>query len=188
MRRETRRSSGPTGHHATDARAAGGTRRTIAAVRAAIEHAVACFNGTPGQPGTFDRLHDLLDRQPYRVAHWKTAFDEINYRRFFDINDLGAIRMEDPRVFDAAHRKILQLIADGKVTGLRIDHPDGLLDPAAYFHRLERAAADAAARGGLDRRSPAASTSPRKRFWPAASFCPTTGRSPARPATDFSMR
>src|SRR5262249_39733901 len=66
-------------------------------IRAAIDAAVSSYNGTPGQPDTFDRLDDLLDRQPYRVAHWKTAFDEINYRRFFDINDLGAIRMEDCR-------------------------------------------------------------------------------------------
>ena len=117
-------------------------------IRAAIDRVVASCNGTSGEPDTFDRLHDLLDRQPYRVAHWKTAFDEINYRRFFDINDLGAIRMEDCRVFDAAHRKILQLIAEGKITGLRIDHPDGLLDPASYFHRLERATAEALARGG----------------------------------------
>src|SRR5262245_3484343 len=123
-------------------------------VRMAIESVVACFNGTPGQPDSFDRLHDLLERQPYRVAHWKTSFDEINYRRFFDINDLGAIRMEDPRVFQAAHRKTLQLIGEGKVTGLRIDHPDGLLDPAAYFHRLQRAAAEALSATGFDQRSP----------------------------------
>src|SRR5262249_34532578 len=63
-------------------------------IRTAIDQAVASYNGTPGEPDTFDRLDNLLDRQPYRVAHWKTAFDEINYRRFFDINDLGAIRME----------------------------------------------------------------------------------------------
>jgi (1->4)-alpha-D-glucan 1-alpha-D-glucosylmutase len=118
-----------------------------------IEHAVTSVNGTPGQPSTFDRLHDLLEQQPYRVAHWKTAFDEINYRRFFDINDLGAIRMEDPRVFNAAHRKVLQLIADGKVTGLRIDHPDGLFDPASYFKRLQYAIAEA--------QSPTDASSPR---------------------------
>jgi len=123
-------------------------------VRASIERAVAGFNGTPGQPATFDRLHSLLDCQAYRVAHWKSAFDEINYRRFFDINDLGAIRMEDPRVFTAAHKKILQLVAEGKVTGLRIDHPDGLLDPASYFHRLQRAAADALSSTSFDQRSP----------------------------------
>jgi len=117
-------------------------------IRTAIDQAVASYNGTPGEPDTFNRLDHLLDRQPYRVAHWKTAFDEINYRRFFDINDLGAIRMEDCRVFDAAHRKILQLIAEGKITGLRIDHPDGLLDPTSYFSRLERATSEALARGG----------------------------------------
>jgi (1->4)-alpha-D-glucan 1-alpha-D-glucosylmutase len=123
------------------------------AVRAAIEQTVSGFNGTPGQPETFDRLHELLERQPYRVSHWKASFDEINYRRFFDINDLGAIRMEEPRVFDAAHARILQLIGEGKITGLRIDHPDGLLDPAAYFHRLQEAAADALWRAGFDRPS-----------------------------------
>ena len=77
----------------------------------------------PGEPATFDRLHELLERQPYRLAHWRTAFDEINYRRFFDVNDLGALRMEDPRVFEASHARVLHLIADGNVTGLRIDHP-----------------------------------------------------------------
>jgi (1->4)-alpha-D-glucan 1-alpha-D-glucosylmutase len=119
-------------------------------VGASIARVVACFNGTPGQPATFDQLHDLLDRQPYRVAHWKTSFDEINYRRFFDINDLGAIRMEDPRVFKAAHQKILQLVAAGHVTGLRIDHPDGLHDPASYFHRLAHETSEALSRAGLD--------------------------------------
>jgi (1->4)-alpha-D-glucan 1-alpha-D-glucosylmutase len=104
-----------------------------------IEQSLADFNGTPGVPASFDRLHELLEQQPYRLAHWKTAFDEINYRRFFDINDLGALRMEDPRVFAATHGRILALIGDGLVTGLRIDHPDGLLDPATYFADLLRA-------------------------------------------------
>jgi len=63
-----------------------------------IDAALASVNGTPGEPATFDRLHDLLERQPYRLAYWRTAFDEINYRRFFDVNDLGALRMEDPCV------------------------------------------------------------------------------------------
>ena len=112
-------------------------------IHASIAQVLAGFNGVAGRADTFNRLHELLDRQPYRVAHWKTSFDEINYRRFFDINDLGAIRMENPQVFDAAHRKVLQLIADGKITGLRIDHPDGLLDPAAYFIRLQHAATEA---------------------------------------------
>jgi (1->4)-alpha-D-glucan 1-alpha-D-glucosylmutase len=123
-------------------------------VRTFIEGALACFNGTPGQPATFDRLHELLDRQPYRLAHWKTAFDEINYRRFFDVNDLGALRMEDPRVFNATHRLVLQLIALRKVTGLRIDHADGLLDPAEYLGRLDCATARLFDDGGEGPREP----------------------------------
>src|SRR5262249_39811986 len=119
-------------------------------IRESIEHAVSCFNGTAGQPDTFDRLHELLERQPYRVAHWKTSFDEINYRRFFDIHHLVAIRWEDPGVFDAAHQKVLQLVGEGKVTGLRIDHPDGLLDPASYFQRLQCRTLEVLAAGGFD--------------------------------------
>src|SRR5262249_56255081 len=96
-------------------------------IRAAIGAAVSSYNGTPGQPDTFDRLDHLLDRQPYRVAHWKTAFDEINYRRFFDINDLGAIRVENCRGFDAAPPKILQPLPQGKITRLRNRHAPRLL-------------------------------------------------------------
>jgi (1->4)-alpha-D-glucan 1-alpha-D-glucosylmutase len=114
-------------------------------VRTWIDAALASLNGTPGESATFDRLHDLLEHQPYRLANWRTAFDEINYRRFFDVNDLGALRMEDPCVFASAHALVLRLIAEGQVTGLRIDHADGLLDPAAYFTRLEREAAVAMA-------------------------------------------
>jgi len=104
-----------------------------------IDHSLEELNGTPGVPASFDRLHELLENQHYRLAHWKTAFDEINYRRFFDVNDLGSLRMEDPRVFTATHKLILELIARGFVTGLRIDHPDGLLDPGGYFEVLARA-------------------------------------------------
>jgi (1->4)-alpha-D-glucan 1-alpha-D-glucosylmutase len=103
--------------------------------------APAAFNGEAGTPATWDRLHELLERQWYRIAHWKTSFDEINYRRFFDVNQLGALRMEDPDVFEATHRKVLSLIEAGWITGLRIDHPDGLLDPQAYFIRLQQAIA-----------------------------------------------
>jgi (1->4)-alpha-D-glucan 1-alpha-D-glucosylmutase len=106
-------------------------------VRRWIDAALTSVNGTPGEPATFDRLHALLEHQPYRLAHWRTAFDEINYRRFFDVNELGALRMEDPRVFAATHGRVLRMIADGQITGLRIDHADGLLDPAAYFLRLK---------------------------------------------------
>lgn len=105
-----------------------------------LARVVERLNGVPGQPRTFDALHALLDRQPYRLAFWRTAADEINYRRFFDVNDLGGLRVERPEVFDAAHRLVLQYIGEQKITGLRIDHPDGLFDPAAYFRRLQEAA------------------------------------------------
>jgi (1->4)-alpha-D-glucan 1-alpha-D-glucosylmutase len=104
-----------------------------------VEQSLKEFNGTPGVPASFDRLHELLEKQHYRLAYWKTAFDEINYRRFFDVNELGALRMEEPQVFSATHKLILSLITRGFVSGLRIDHPDGLLDPARYFDMLSRA-------------------------------------------------
>ncbi|MBU1692033.1 MAG: malto-oligosyltrehalose synthase [Gammaproteobacteria bacterium] len=99
---------------------------------------LAEFNGNPSQPASFDLLHELILVQGYRPAYWRVASDEINYRRFFDINDLAALRMEDPAVFDATHRFILDLVAQGKVEGLRIDHPDGLYDPGEYFRHLQQ--------------------------------------------------
>lgn len=97
------------------------------------------FNGRPGDASSFDLLHELIQLQGYRLAYWRVALDEINYRRFFDINDLAALRMEDPAVFEATHRFVLDLVAQGKVEGLRIDHPDGLYDPGQYFRRLQQA-------------------------------------------------
>lgn len=111
------------------------------AVRELVEDNVRLFNGTPGDPQSFDLLDALLDEQVYRVADWRVAGEEINYRRFFDINDLAAIRMEEPEVFGRAHGLILRLVREGVVTGLRIDHPDGLYAPAEYFLRLQRACA-----------------------------------------------
>ena len=107
-------------------------------VRDFVDANVALFNGTPGESGSFDLLDGLLDEQFYRVAFWRVAGEEINYRRFFDINELAAIRMEVPEVFAAAHRLLFRLIRDGAVTGFRIDHPDGLYRPAEYFRRLQR--------------------------------------------------
>ncbi|MGO4723555.1 MULTISPECIES: malto-oligosyltrehalose synthase [unclassified Inquilinus] len=98
---------------------------------AAIAEAVA--RQTP------DDLHRLLERQHYRLAHWRVAAAEINYRRFFDIDDLIAVRIEDPDVFAATHRRILDAVAAGQVQGLRIDHIDGLADPAGYLARLRQA-------------------------------------------------
>ena len=97
------------------------------------------FNGTPGQPESFDLLHRLLENQVYRLSNWRTAVHEINYRRFFDINHLAGIRMELPEVFEQTHSFILHLIGEGTISGLRLDHPDGLFDPAAYFDELQEA-------------------------------------------------
>jgi (1->4)-alpha-D-glucan 1-alpha-D-glucosylmutase len=95
--------------------------------------------------GNFDRFHRLLEDQAYRLAYWKIAFEEINYRRFFDINDLVCVRVEDADVFLARHQIILQLVQEGKVTGLRVDHVDGLHDPEGYLARLQTAASAVAA-------------------------------------------
>src|SRR5262249_14577196 len=111
---------------------------------------VALFNGRPGDPRSFDQLDELLEHQCYRLAYWRVAPDEINYRRFFDINDLAALSMERPDVFEAAHGLVLRLLAEGKLDGLRIDHPDGLYDPAQYFRRLQEHALLACARAAFE--------------------------------------
>jgi len=108
------------------------------AIAASLEETVRIFNGTPGEPRSFDLLDRLLEEQVYRLASWRVAAEEINYRRFFDVNELAAIRMEDPAVFRETHRLIFRLVAEGAVTGLRLDHPDGLFDPPGYFHALQR--------------------------------------------------
>ncbi|NJD69085.1 MAG: malto-oligosyltrehalose synthase [candidate division NC10 bacterium] len=117
-----------------------------AEARRFIEENVRIFNGKQGDPGSFVLLDALLAAQVYRVAFWRVAGEEINYRRFFDVNDLTAIRMEDADVFQATHKLIFRLIGGGKVTGLRIDHPDGLYEPAEYFRRLQRGVFVAACR------------------------------------------
>jgi (1->4)-alpha-D-glucan 1-alpha-D-glucosylmutase len=115
-------------------------------IRDAVDEVVRSFNGTPGRPPTFDLLDALLAEQVYRVASWRVAGEEINYRRFFDVNDLAAIRMEDPAVFEPAHRLVFALVRAGVVTGLRIDHPDGLYAPTEYLERLQRGCFVAGAR------------------------------------------
>jgi (1->4)-alpha-D-glucan 1-alpha-D-glucosylmutase len=101
-----------------------------------------CFpiNGDVSVDLSVDELDCLLERQHYRLAYWRVASDEINYRRFFDINDLAGLAMEREEVFRDTHAFIMDLVKAGKVTGLRIDHPDGLYDPAAYLNRLQAAA------------------------------------------------
>lgn len=106
----------------------------------ALQRALKRFNGSVGTPESFDSLHALLQRQHYRLAHWRLGNEEINYRRFFDVTDLVALRVEEPEVFQAAHELVLHLVQQGKVTGLRVDHPDGLWNPQQYFDRLQQAA------------------------------------------------
>ncbi len=122
--------------------------REFAPLAEAIERAVIAISGDPADSASFAPLDALIDLQAYRLAYWRVAADEINYRRFFDINELAALRMERAEVFDATHRLVLDLAAGGKVDGLRIDHPDGLLDPAAYFSRLQRRYAELVSQPG----------------------------------------
>jgi len=111
-------------------------------VKDAIERAMKQLEGNVGDPRSFDRLDELLSAQTYRLSYWRVAAEEINYRRFFDVNELAAIRVENPVVFDTIHRLLLDLVKRGSVTGLRIDHVDGLRNPKQYLLTLqERCAA-----------------------------------------------
>ncbi|WP_439520609.1 malto-oligosyltrehalose synthase [Hydrogenophaga sp.] len=118
--------------------------RELPALEAAIAQVLAGMNGRPGERSSFDALDILIGAQAYRLAHWRIAADEINYRRFFDINELAALRMERADVFEATHRLLLELAASGAIDGLRVDHPDGMADPAGYFERLQLRYADMA--------------------------------------------
>ena len=102
-----------------------------------LDENIAIFNGRAGDPASFDLLDRLLGSQPYRLAYWPVALDLINYRRFFSVNDLIGVRVEDPRVFEASHSLLFNLIREGKVSGVRIDHVDGLYDPLGYLQRLQ---------------------------------------------------
>src|SRR5690606_11812861 len=106
------------------------------AARDAIARAVADINAEPGRP----RLHQLLEAQKYRLAYYRVAADEINYRRFFNINELAGLRVEIDEVFDRIHARLFELVAEGVVGGVRIDHIDGLFDPAGYLRRLRAGA------------------------------------------------
>lgn len=119
-----------------------------AGVREGIEASLRDLNGRKGDPSSFDRLEALLADQAYRLCHWRVAADEVNYRRFFDVNELAAVRMEDPEVFRASHETVLRWISRGWVTGLRVDHVDGLYDPQRYLRDLQEAARRALQEGG----------------------------------------
>ncbi|WP_312669196.1 alpha-amylase family glycosyl hydrolase, partial [Stutzerimonas nitrititolerans] len=106
------------------------------ATRQRLETALGHYDSTTEEG--FRRLHGLLERQHYRLASWRTAGDDINWRRFFDINELGGLRVERPVVFEETHAKIFELIGAGLVDGVRIDHIDGLANPRGYCRRLRR--------------------------------------------------
>jgi (1->4)-alpha-D-glucan 1-alpha-D-glucosylmutase len=103
-----------------------------------IDRGLDAYRPSPADRTRALALHRLLERQHYRLAHWRVAMSEINYRRFFDISDLAGIRVEDPRTFAQVHRLVARLIREGRLQGLRLDHIDGLYDPAQYCRRLAR--------------------------------------------------
>ena len=111
------------------------------AIMAAITIALQRFTGEAGNPWSFRKLHRLLEAQAYRIAHWRVAAEEINYRRFFNINELAGIRAELPQLFEHIHRLVFNLIERGDVQGLRIDHIDGLFEPRAYCEQLQQRSA-----------------------------------------------
>ena len=140
-------------------------------VAALVEASVRHFNGVAGQPRSFDDLDRLLNQQSYRLAHWRVASEEINYRRFFDVNQLAALRMEDPAVFEEVHRFALELVHRGGPTGLRVDHVDGLYAPGEYLRRLQAQMP----RGSRGNRPPSRSSSSSRRSSAPARRCRPTG-------------
>jgi (1->4)-alpha-D-glucan 1-alpha-D-glucosylmutase len=112
--------------------------RSIEGAAEVIERGLKAYRAGPGCPGQNLALHHLLERQHYRIAHWRLASSDINYRRFFDINSLAGLRIEDAKTFAATHRLVARLIAEDRLDGMRLDHIDGLRDPAQYCQRLRR--------------------------------------------------
>lgn len=108
-----------------------------------IARGLAAYGAAKDRPAQTLALHHLLERQHYKLGHWRLASSDINYRRFFDVNGLAGLRVEDPGTFAATHRLVKQLVADGKLQGIRLDHVDGLRDPAQYCQRLRRLVRDA---------------------------------------------
>jgi (1->4)-alpha-D-glucan 1-alpha-D-glucosylmutase len=112
--------------------------KSIAGSTEIIARGLDAYRAGADRPAQTLALHHLLERQHYRLAHWRLASSDINYRRFFDVNSLAGLRVEDPGTFEAIHRMVRKLIAEDKLQGLRLDHIDGLRDPAQYFQRLRR--------------------------------------------------
>lgn len=117
--------------------------KEIAGAADVIGRGLAVYRAGKDRPAQTLTLHHLLERQHYKLGHWRLASSDINYRRFFDVNGLAGLRVEDPGTFAATHRLVKQLIADGKLQGIRLDHIDGLRDPAQYCQRLRRLVRDA---------------------------------------------
>ena len=117
--------------------------KSIAGSVGIIGRGLAAYRAGPDRPAQTLALHHLLERQHYRLGHWRLASSDINYRRFFDVNTLAGLRVEDAGTFAAIHRLVRKLIAEGRLQGLRLDHIDGLRDPAQYFQRLRRLIRDA---------------------------------------------
>ena len=115
----------------------GALYRRNADFRGVLEEILERMRGRRGEPASLEDLAALLSDQAYRLSFWRVALHEINYRRFFDVNDLAAIRVEDPDVFAAVHAAVFRLAKEGLVTGLRIDHVDGLYDPLGYLGQLQ---------------------------------------------------
>jgi (1->4)-alpha-D-glucan 1-alpha-D-glucosylmutase len=110
--------------------------RDRAEIRAHIDETLRIFRGVKGDPASFDLLDSLLMEQSYWLSFWRLANEEINYRRFFAISDLISVRVEDPNVFEASHALVMRWVREGRVTGFRVDHIDGLVDPMGYLTHL----------------------------------------------------
>lgn len=111
-------------------------------VKEFIDSNVKFFNGEKGNPESFNLLDNLLNEQFYRLSFWKVGAEEINYRRFFTVNELISVKVQEIKVFHKTHALISQLVEEGKITGLRIDHIDGLYDPTEYLKRLREKTGD----------------------------------------------
>src|SRR5437868_13846249 len=123
--------------------------KSIAGSADIIARGIGVYRAGPDRPAQMLALHHLLERQHYKLGHWRLASSDINYRRFFDINTLAGLRVEDAGTFEAIHRLVKRLIAEGRLQGLRLDHIDGLRDPVQYFQRLRRLVREA--HGGRSR-------------------------------------
>jgi (1->4)-alpha-D-glucan 1-alpha-D-glucosylmutase len=122
--------------------------KDIAGSENIIGRGLAAYRAGADRPAQTLVLHHLLDRQHYKLGHWRLASSDINYRRFFDVNSLAGLRVEDAGTFNSVHRLVRKLITEGKLQGLRLDHIDGLRDPAQYFHRLHRLIREAQGKAG----------------------------------------